>query len=73
MAKGFSAENVLGVVVAIVAGLYAIAYVLPSGMSALGGANTTDWPTGTSAFLVPIGIFVMISLLIMFARAAGAK
>jgi hypothetical protein len=72
MAK-LSAEGVLGVIVAIVAGLYAIAYVLPSGMSALGGANTTGWPTGTSAFLVPIGIFVMISLLILFARSAGAK
>jgi hypothetical protein len=67
---GWSAEKILGVIVAIVAGLYAVAYVLPSGMSALGGANTTGWPTGTSAFLVPIGIFVMISLLIMFAKTS---
>ena len=56
--------------VAIVAGLYAIAYVLPTGMSALGGANTTGWPAGTSAFLVPIGIFVMIGLLVLFAKSS---
>lgn len=65
-----SAKTVLASVVAIVAGLYAIAYVLPTGMAALGGANTTGWPSGTSAFLVPIGIFVMIGLLVMFARTA---
>jgi hypothetical protein len=65
-----SAEGILGAVVAIVAGLYAIAYVLPSGMAALGGANTTGWPTGTSSFIVPIGIFVMIGLLVMFAKVA---
>jgi len=65
-----SAKGVLATVVAIVAGLYAIAYVLPTGMAALGGANTTGWPTGTSAFLVPIGIFVMIGLLVLFAKTA---
>jgi hypothetical protein len=66
-----SAEGILGIVVAIVAGLYAIAYVLPSGMSALGGANTTGWPTGTSDFITPIGIFVMIGILVIFARVAA--
>jgi hypothetical protein len=67
------ADEILTVVIAIVTGLYAVAYVLPSGMSALGGANTTGWPTGTDAFLVPIGIFVMIALLIMFAKTATSK
>ena len=41
-----SAEGILGAVVAIVAGLYAIAYVLPSGMAALGGANVTGCRRG---------------------------
>lgn len=65
-----SADDVLLTVVAIVAGLFAVAYVLPSGMAALGQANVTDWPTGTSEFITPIGIFVMIGLLLLFARSS---
>lgn len=67
------AEDILVTIVGIVAGLFAISYVLPSGMSALGGANTTGWPTGTSAFITPIGIFVMIGILLIFARASVTK
>jgi hypothetical protein len=66
-------KGILEVIVAIVAGLFAVAYVLPSGMAALGGANTTGWPDGTSAFLIPIGIFVMIGLLVLFARSTTGE
>jgi hypothetical protein len=61
-------DNVLEVIIAVVAGLFAVAYVLPPGMAALGGANTTGWPSGTENFIVPIGIFVMIGLLFLFAK-----
>ena len=62
------ADKILGVIIAVVAGLFAVAYVLPPGMAALGGANTSGWPTGTENFIVPIGIFVMIGLLFLFAK-----
>ena len=68
-----TAGGILAIVVAIVAGLYAVAYVLPSGMAALGGANTTGWPSGTENFIVPIGIFVMIGILVLFAGVATGK
>lgn len=61
-------DVLLDLVIGLVVGLFAVAYVLPAGMTALGSANTTGWPTGTSAFIVPIGIFVMIALLVAFAK-----
>lgn len=61
-------DAILGVIIAVVAGLFAVAYVLPPGMQALGSANTTGWPAGTENFIVPIGIFVMIGLLFLFAK-----
>ena len=64
------AEDILGIIIAVVAGLFAIAYVLPPGMAALGGANVTGWPAGTENFIVPIGIFVMIGLLFLFAKTS---
>lgn len=66
----FNGDLILERIIAIVAGLFAVAYVLPAGMAALGGANTTGWPTGTEAFIIPLGIFVMIGLLFMFAKTA---
>ena len=64
------ADNILEIIIALVAGLFAIAYVLPPGMSALGQANVTGWPSGTENFIIPIGIFVMIGLLFLFAKTA---
>lgn len=66
-------DNILETIIAVVAGLFAVAYVLPAGMAALGGANTTGWPAGTEAFIVPIGIFVMIGLLFLFAKTTTNK
>lgn len=63
-------DAILEIIISIVAGLFAVAYVLPAGMQALGGANTTGWPTGTADFIIPIGIFVMIGLLFLFAKAS---
>jgi len=68
-----TSSKILDTIITVVAGLFAVAYVLPSGMSALGGANTTGWPSGTENFIVPIGIFVMIGLLVLFARSGGSK
>lgn len=65
---GATGNGAIDIVVAIAIGLFAVAYILPPAMSALGGANTTDWPTGTSAFIPVIGIFVMIALLIYFSK-----
>lgn len=65
-----SGDAILEIIISIVAGLFAVAYVLPAGMQALGGANTTGWPTGTADFIIPIGIFVMIGLLFLFAKAS---
>ena len=64
-----SGDGAMDLVIGIAIGLFALAYVLPPAMSALGGANTTNWPTGTSAFIPVIGIFVMIALLVHFANA----
>jgi len=65
-----NADRILGIIIAVVAGLFAVAYVLPPGMQALGGANVTGWPSGTENFIVPIGIFVMIGLLFLFAKTS---
>lgn len=66
-------SKILDTIIVIVVGLYAVAYVLPGAMAALGLANTTDWPTGTADLIAPIGIFVMIGLLILFARGGASS
>jgi hypothetical protein len=65
-----NADKVLGIIIAVVAGLFAVAYVLPPGMQALGQANVTGWPAGTENFITPIGIFVMIGILFLFAKTS---
>lgn len=63
-----NSNKMMDYIIAVVVGLFAVAYILPPGMQALGGANTTGWPSGTENFIVPIGIFVMIGILIVFAK-----
>ena len=72
-----SADQIMLTVVALVVGIYTLAFVLPNAMQALGNMTNTSenstinfWPAGTANFIIPIGIFVMVAILILFARSA---
>jgi len=66
-------SKMLDTIIVIVVGLYAVAYVLPTAMEALGNITTTNWPTGSGELVAPIGIFVMIGLLVLFAKGGANK
>lgn len=66
-------SKMLDTIIVIVVGLYAVAYVLPTAMEALGNISTTYWPTGSGELIAPIGIFVMIGLLVLFAKGGAQK